>query len=722
MSSVIAAPRQLASVTAEASSACDAALPAGALADPGVDVVLKRNQARMLYAHGVRGLVMTMAAGTILVVMVGTPGCLPRLLIWLGMLAAVLALRAADVRLWHPARLSRGDAWDGQAEIAFFAAGVVATALVWALFTPLLFPAISVEARIASAIVMAALASSSPMVLAPYLPLAMVYSAAQVIPPSLFFLSEPGRENQVIGVLGLIGLPAIILAGRPAHGCLLDALRLGHANAQLLMAAERQRREAEAVTCALTTAQVALQDANQCLERRIQERTAALAREVTDRNRYAEALARLVSTDELTGLATRSAFVEQLAGMLQAADETGTSVAVLFIDLDKFKQVNDVRGHATGDHLLRAVAALLGRHAGPDVHVARWGGDEFVMALPDAHASDVALALARRLRRGFSTPIQAGLDMLRMDCTIGIALYPQHATTHDELIRAADVAMYEGKKEGGGRIKLFDPALAHGVAERHMLEQALRDAIDNGDFSLVFQPIVSAETGRCEAFEALLRWAHPILGPISPSRFIPVAEQTGLIGAIGRWVLREACRAAAAWPGDAPPVTVNVSVEQVLSGTLLTDVEAALSASGLPVHRLQLEITESLFVTDKARVTTVIEALRTAGVRILMDDFGSGYSSLASLSSLPLDVIKIDKSFVQTDDDEHAFIKAILLIARSLHLRVVAEGIETEQQRALLSELGVELLQGYFFAHPMAESEIVPWLAGASNEGKRVLF
>jgi EAL domain-containing protein (putative c-di-GMP-specific phosphodiesterase class I) len=201
-----------------------------------------------------------------------------------------------------------------------------------------------------------------------------------------------------------------------------------------------------------------------------------------------------------------------------------------------------------------------------------------------------------------------------------------------------------------------------------------------------------------------------------------VAEQTGLIGAIGRWVLREACRAAAAWPGDAPPVTVNVSVEQVLSGTLLTDVEAALSASGLPVHRLQLEITESLFVTDKARVTTVIEALRTAGVRILMDDFGSGYSSLASLSSLPLDVIKIDKSFVQTDDDEHAFIKAILLIARSLHLRVVAEGIETEQQRALLSELGVELLQGYFFAHPMAESEIVPWLAGASNEGKRVLF
>jgi diguanylate cyclase (GGDEF)-like protein len=431
-----------------------------------------------------------------------------------------------------------------------------------------------------------------------------------------------------------------------------------------------------------------------------------------DRQRYAEALARLVSTDGLTELATRSAFVEQLDSMLRVADATATSVAVLFIDLDKFKQVNDVRGHETGDHLLRAVASLLSSHAGPRVRVARWGGDEFVMAMPDAGGRDTAMALARRVRSGFATPIQAGLAMLRIDCTIGIALYPQDAPTHDELIRAADVAMYEGKKEGGGRVKLFDPMLASGVAERHMLEQALRDAIDNGDFSLVFQPIVSAQTGRCEAFDALLRWAHPVLGPISPALFIPVAEQTGLIGGIGRWVLGEACRVAATWQGDAPPVTVNVSVEQVLSGRLLADVEAALAASGLPVERLHLEITESLFVTDKPRVTAVIQALRTAGVRILMDDFGSGYSSLASLSSLPLDVIKIDKSFVQTvAQDDHAFIRAILLIARSLNVRVVAEGIETESQRVLLSGLGVELLQGYYFAHPMAESEIGPWLA-----------
>ena len=198
----------------------------------------------------------------------------------------------------------------------------------------------------------------------------------------------------------------------------------------------------------------------------------------------------------------------------------------------------------------------------------------------DSCTSDNALALAWKLRAALAAPIEAGQDMLRIDATIGVACFPKDATTHDELIRAADMAMYEGKKEGGGRVKLFDRNLAHEASERHMLEQALRDAIDHGDFSLAFQPIVSADTGRCEAFEALLRWSHPVRGAISPAVFIPVAEQSGQIGAIGRWVLKEACRAAAAWPGDAPPVTVNVSVEQVQSGTLLADVHDALCQLG----------------------------------------------------------------------------------------------------------------------------------------------
>jgi diguanylate cyclase (GGDEF)-like protein len=684
---------------------------------------IARDQASMLYAQGTIGLSTSFAASILLVLMVATPACARNLAIWLTCMVAVMFVRGLDIRVWHPARIARagGSPWDGRAERLRFAAGSIIGSAVWAVFPPLFYPMLTGVDRVAAAVVLAAIAGGGPAVLAPCLPLAITFCAAIVLPSSILFLLLPGREYFFLGILGLVSFPALALCARSWHHAALRTVRLGRANQSLIAETERARSRTEAANRDLTASQLALHDVNVSLERRIIERTAALAHEMIERQNTAEALARLASTDPLTELTNRTVFTGQLAGMLAEAEAAGSCLALLFIDLDKFKQVNDVRGHDTGDHVLRAAARLLRQHAGTRGKVARWGGDEFVLAVPSdiiapAGASDAALALAWKLRRAFAVPIQAGMDMLRVDATIGIALYPQDARTQDELIRAADMAMYEGKKEGGGRVKLFDPLLAQEVADRHMMEQALRDAIDNGDLSLVFQPIVASETGRCEALEALLRWAHPVLGPINPSVFIPVAEQSGQIGAIGRWVLMEACRAAAGWPGDAPPVTVNVSVEQVLSGTLLADVSGALAASGLPVNRLQLEITESLFVTDQKRVTAVIAALRTSGVRILMDDFGSGYSSLACLSSLPLDVIKIDKSFVQAaNQDGGAFIKAILLIARSLGLRVVAEGIETEAQRDTLCALGVEMLQGYLFARPMPDHAIAGWLAGEAQ-------
>ncbi len=670
-----------------------------------------REQADMLYAHGLRGLAMNLLASVLLVLMVASPACTGKLMLWLIAACIVSAVRATDILVWRPARQTAGADWNGRAEIICFAAGSLAAAGLWAIFPPVFFSHLGTLERTASAVVMAAMAGGSPSVLAPCLPLSVIYCAAQVIPTSLLFFGFPGRENIFLGLLGLASFPAIVLSACTSHRAMMHTVRLSIANRLLVRETERQRQQTEAANRELTAAQVELNEINVSLEKRILERTADLAREVSDRERYAEALARLACTDPLTELSNRAAFVTQLSAMLKQAEASRSTVALLFIDLDKFKQVNDVRGHETGDHVLKAAARLLSRYAGDRALVARWGGDEFVVALADTGGPEPAMALARRIRRAFATPIKAGLDMLRVDATIGIALYPEQAVAQDELIRAADVAMYEGKKEGGGRIKLFDPAIARDVADRHMLEQALRDAIDNGDFSLAFQPIVSARDMRCEALEALIRWCHPVQGMISPSLFIPVAEQSGQIGAIGRWVLCEACRAAAAWPGDAPPVTVNVSVEQVLSGTLVADVQAALDASGLPVQRLQLEITESLFVTDQSRVTAVIEALRTLGVRILMDDFGAGYSSLACLSSLPLDVIKIDKGFVQAEGaGGDAFIQAILLIARSMQLRVIAEGIETESQRRRLTSLGVDLLQGYLFARPMAGTEASEWL------------
>ncbi len=674
-----------------------------------------RDKANLLYAYGLGGLAVSAMASTFLVLMVQTPALAMRLHIWLGCMAAFLALRAIDVGVLHRLRAKRG--FDGNAEIARFAAGVTACALVWAAFPVLFFPLLAIPARCGAAVILAAMAGGSATVLGPCLPAALLSCTAQLLPPAIAFLNLPGREDRFLGILALAMLVTMIASSRTANLSIVSALRLARLNQNLMSATERQRRETEAVNCQLTAAQVALNDANHLLERRIAARTADLEREVGERKHFAEALARLASTDPLTGLCNRTNFAERLARMLAEAERSGGGCAVLFLDLDNFKQINDVRGHATGDRVLQTVSGLLSDRAGGVAELARWGGDEFVLAMPIKPGSTAALSLGQELRRVLARPLDTGLDAVRVDVTIGIATFPQHGSTQDELIRAADVAMYQAKKEGRGRVTVFDRDLASAISERHMLEQGLRRAIERRELSLAFQPIVSAKTGRCEAFEALVRWNHPERGSIGPAVFIPVAEQSGQIAAIGRWVLREACRAAATWkapPGafTPPAVTVNVSVAQVLSATLLADVEAALAASGLPADRLQLEITESMFVGDHVRVTPVFTELRRRGMRILLDDFGTGFSSLAYLGTLPLDVIKIDQSFVRTaEQDGYAIINAILSIARALSLEVTAEGVETIMQRTVLASLGVERLQGYLISRPMPEADVAFWLA-----------
>ena len=396
---------------------------------------------------------------------------------------------------------------------------------------------------------------------------------------------------------------------------MIKSLRLSHINQALVRQSEQQRRETEAANERLATAQVALADANQTLERRIELRTADLEHEVAERQRYAEALARLASTDPLTGLWNRTTFAERLACMLADADAGGTRLAVVFLDLDNFKQVNDVRGHTAGDQVLQTSAHLLSQAADDTVQLARWGGDEFVMAVPITRDSQSVVQMATSLRHVLMRPLNAGIDAVRIDATVGIAIFPEDGRTQDELIRAADVAMYEAKKEGKGRVKLFDPALARNVTERHRLEQALREAMARNEFSLAYQPIISTATGGCKAFEALLRWQHPELGSIGPSTFIPIAEQTGQIATIGRWVLIEACKAAASWPDQTLSVTVNASVAQAVSGMLLDDVEDALAQTGLSATRLEIEITESMFVSDHVRVAPIFEDLRRRGIR-----------------------------------------------------------------------------------------------------------
>ena len=672
-----------------------------------VETCVTRDRATMLYAHGRAGILATMLVSALLALTVAPAGGRRGLMLWLAAMMVVQAMRSLDLLLWY--RRPR-HVFNGPQRIVRFAVGAMASAAVWAAFPVLFFHGLPQAARMAAVVTLGAMASGSATVLAPCLTLAISYCVFLIVPAALSMLASTVQEDMLLGTLSLLYCVVLVVSSRIAHQASVGALRLGRENERLVLHADRQRRQTEAANEELGTAKQALAESNQMLETRVQERTAELANEVLVREQYAEALARLASTDPLTGLCNRTTFTERLARLLAVAEQAKVQVAVLFLDLDNFKQINDVRGHGTGDQVLQAVAGVLGTHVTTGAEIARWGGDEFLVAV---HVVDCEAAadLAQNLRDALAEPMEVGVDTVRVEATIGVALFPKDATAQDELIRAADVAMYEAKREGKGRVKLFDPVLASDMAERFALEQGLRHALARQELSLAFQPIVSARTGRTYAFEALLRWRHPDRGMVSPMDFIPIAEQTGQIYEISRWVLKEACTQAAGWPDATIAVTVNISVAHVLTGTLIADVETALAASGLAPYRLQLEITESMFLGDHVRAAPVFEALRARGIRILLDDFGTGYSSLAYLGRLPVDVIKIDRSFVvNAERDGYATIEAILSLARALGMEVTAEGVETNVQRDTLRKRGVQRFQGYLFSRPIPAAEVEAWL------------
>jgi len=399
--------------------------------------------------------------------------------------------------------------------------------------------------------------------------------------------------------------------------------------------------------------------------------------------------------------------------MLTKAAQAGDAVAVLFVDLDKFKEVNDLKGHLTGDGILQAVAGRLADHTGPETELARWGGDEFVMVRRLKGSSQEAVVLAEALRASITKPIALEMDTVLVDATIGIALFPHHGSLPDDLIRAADMAMYAAKGGKHGTVRLYDPGLAADLIERHELEESLRQAIPTNALQVFFQPIVNARSKRCEALEALLRWNEPSYGQVSPDKFIPLAERTGEIIAMGNWVLGEACRTAAAWEGERPPaVSVNVSVAQMLAGEFPGVVRDALSRSGLSADRLHLEVTESVFGGAHENIASALHSIRELGARVSLDDFGTGLSSLSDLHKLPIDIIKIDKSFVWgLEKGSRAIVDATLSIARALRLEVVAEGVEEPWQAEMLRALGVDYLQGYLYGKPMPSAEAQHYLA-----------
>ena len=423
-----------------------------------------------------------------------------------------------------------------------------------------------------------------------------------------------------------------------------------------------------------------------------------------------EAEARIITMarrDALTGLANRMVFGERLEeAAARLAD--GAGFAVLCLDLDRFKEVNDTYGHPVGDALLKGVAERLQACLRESDLLARLGGDEFAIVQTGPRLREDVIALATRLIGMFEQPFVLDDHTVSVGVSIGISLAPEHGSNPETLLKCADLALYRAKGGGRGGWSFFDEEMDLELRKRRALEHDLRQAVADGGFELFFQPIVSLTQHRVACCEALLRWKHPERGYVSPAEFIPLAEETGTIGEIGAWVLRRACREAATWPGDIA-VAVNVSAAQFRNAAVVRAVMDALTESGLPAYRLELEITESVLLTDNVATLATLHTLKRLGVRVAMDDFGTGYSSLSYLQSFPFDKIKIDQSFVRNLDitgSSRLIVRSVVGLGRSLGMTVTAEGIETEAQMEQLRLEGCDEAQGYLFSRPVPAAGI----------------
>ena len=428
----------------------------------------------------------------------------------------------------------------------------------------------------------------------------------------------------------------------------------------------------------------------------------------------AEANLIAIDRDELTGLAKRNTLMAHLAAALEQ-DAGAATVAVHCVDLDRFKTVNDTLGHAVGDLLLKKVADRLTAACRKSDLVARLGGDEFVILQRDVEDDAAAERLAARIVDLVGRTYVLSGHTINIGASVGVALRAEAAQARD-LLRNADLALYEAKRAGRGRFRTFEASMDTALQERREMEIDLRRALALKQFELSYQPFVDLSTDRVIGFEALLRWTHPVKGNIPPLQFIPLAEENGLIVKIGEWVLRQACIEAATWP-DEMIIAVNVSPLQFKADTLLDTVSAALARSGLPAHRLEIEITEGALLDDTDNVLVTLAALRDLGVKISMDDFGTGYSSLAYLQKFPFSKIKIDRSFIATDNaDSEAILKAVASLGTSLGMAITAEGVETAEQLARIRSERCTHVQGYLTGRPMQPAKIADFLSRSNPD------
>jgi len=453
----------------------------------------------------------------------------------------------------------------------------------------------------------------------------------------------------------------------------------------------------------------------------------ATLQDATAQREAEEKIRFLVQYDRLTQLPNRSLLIERLETAVERARRHRDLVAVLLLDIDQFKRINDSLGHRAGDELLRQVAGRLGKClrrtdvvARPDDYVvARLGGDEFILLLEEIRRAEDAARVARRIFDAFRDPFEIDGRELFVTVSIGIAVYPMDGSDSDALLKNADTAMYHAKEQGRNRFQFYSESMNASAFTRLMLENSLRRALEREEFSVHYQPQIDVETGRLVGVEALVRWSHPELGMVSPAEFVPIAEETGLIVSVGEWVMKRACLDTQKWHKTIHPalrLSVNVSGVQFMEENFCDKVFQVLDLSGLPPELLVLEVTESVVMGNVDKTVGNLKRLKSMGLRLAIDDFGTGYSSLAYLKRFPLDYLKIDRSFMRdipNDTDNAAIARAVVAIARSLGLRVVAEGIETEAQDRFIREIGCQEGQGYLYGRPVPGEKMAALLEQA---------
>ena len=526
-------------------------------------------------------------------------------------------------------------------------------------------------------------------------------------------------------------LPVIMVTAKSESTNIVDALELGANDyvtkpvdfAVALARVNTQISRKRAVE-RVALANEELRKVNEDLERRVEERTSRLIDanqrlkvEIADREESQARSQYLAYHDSLTGLGNRLLFKEQLEEALKDVSVASHPLAVLFLDLDGFKAVNDTLGHSIGDLLLKSVAAKLRDILPRTDRIARLGGDEFAILQISAAQPGSSIALAEKIIEVVGQPNSIDGHDVTVGASVGIAVARPGDINTENFLKSADLAMYSAKSDGRGTYRMFDPEMDAIVQARRLLERDMRTALAQDGFRLFYQPLVNLQTKKVTAFEALMRWQHPERGMVPPSDFIPVAEEMGLIVQLGEWALRQACAEATEWP-DEVCVSVNLSPLQFSKGNLVSSVMSALASAGLPASRLELEITESVLLEKSERNITILNQLRDLGVRISMDDFGTGYSSIGYLRSFPFDKIKIDQSFVRdllVDEGSLAIVRAIAGLGVSFGMITTAEGVETEEQMRCLNLEGCIEVQGYLYSRPVPADEIVGVLASLDN-------